>query len=146
MTWANAFNFGPQEVKVWAGGASAWDWTGTLAKGEEAQFADPLSAGATLTVSVDTSGVVSLLTDAADFAGRDAIVAVGLPANATSARVVGALTGAASAFVQQVTAAGSQDGFPLSGGNASSPWTPNPADASHWPLAFMGLEANWSVG
>lgn len=141
MTWQNAFDLGPQTVKVWAGGAGDWDWTGTLSKGGSESFADPVASGETLTVSVDASGVVSLSTNAANFTGRDATVVVGIAQNATSARVVGALASASTVLAQQVDASAA-DGFPLSGGSASSVWVPNPADSSHWPLTFMGLNAN----
>jgi hypothetical protein len=142
MTWANAFDFGSQTVKVWAGGAGAWDWSGTLAKGGSASFADPLADGALLAVSVDGSGTVSLSTNAGSFSGRQATVVVGIPANATASRVVGVLADAASATAQQVDASNNQDGFPLAGGSASVVWTPNPADNSHWPLAFMGANVS----
>jgi hypothetical protein len=145
VTWQNAFDLGPQTVKVWAGGAGAWDWTGTLSKGGSESFTDPVSSGNTLTVSVDSSGVVTLETDAGAFTGRHATVVVGVPLNSSSARVVGVLSAAPGATAQQVYSDGTQDGFALSGGSATNVWMPNPADASRWPLALMGADASWIV-
>jgi hypothetical protein len=59
---------------------------------------------------------------------------------------VGALSSAPQAFAQQVDSGGNLNGFALSGGSASVVWTPNPADASEWPLSLMGLNASWSGG
>lgn len=145
--WVSVFVNGPVPVKVYAGGPSAWDWEGTLGFGDSASFTPnvPDEPGITVTVAVDSTGVVSLTVDGDPNGQHPFGVFTAKPASSTAWQISDVEATYALGEWDYMGGIGSdvnkENGidYPLNPPSSGLTWTPNPQSITDdFPLFGAG--------